>query len=345
MSSSEASNTSSNTSDTARERATALVNHFPPQSSVGNAHIFYFSPNGGKIFLGTAENRAQLVRFSTAARDQLIKIDPQTGKPKNMGNDREVIIPTVDYDAGRLVLKFINENAIHSPKPLSSALFPTGCPLSFTSKVFQACNAFRLPRELHGNEIREHLLSQIRGLRYVTLADFQHVCENVYFDTGLVHIICNKVAFHTWKKWISEHELACIWEYIKSSATAHLDLAAKMEEVWNEVWLKAPEEEQDAFREEHGWQVVVVHQSVAGAPLVLSSGPKKPVLKVNTGNSSSHNGADPVDQRPPSDDGAIPNATITVENDIGASKAAPVDKKESARQFSYDKALGNNSGA
>jgi hypothetical protein len=128
---------------------------------------------------------------------------------------------------------------------------------------------------------------------------------------------------------------------------------------------------------EHGLQVVVVHQSVAGAPLVLSSGLKKPVLKVNTGNSSSHKGTEPVDQRLPSDDGAIPNATITVENNIGASKAAPslakvratpslaqakaagqqqkveekketaapVDKKESARQFSYAKALGNNSGA
>jgi hypothetical protein len=182
---------------TARERATALANQFPPQTSVGNAHIFYFNPNGGKIFLGTAENRTKLVHFSNAARDQLIKIDPQTGKPKNMGTDREVIIPTVDYDAGRLVLKFINENAIHSHKQLSSALLPTSCPLSFTSKVFQACNAFRIPRELRGNEIREHLLSQIRGLRYLTLADFQHVCENVHFDTGLVHIMCNKVAFHT----------------------------------------------------------------------------------------------------------------------------------------------------
>jgi hypothetical protein len=38
-----------------------------------------------------------------------------------MGTDREVIIPTVDYDAGRLVLKYINENAIHSPKAAAAA--------------------------------------------------------------------------------------------------------------------------------------------------------------------------------------------------------------------------------
>jgi hypothetical protein len=361
---------------TARERATALVNQFPPQTSVGNAHIFYFKPEGGKIFLGTAENRTKQVHFSNAARDQLIKVDPQTGKPKNMGNDREVIIPTVDYDAGRLVLKFINENAIHSPKALSSALLPTNCPLSYTCKVFQACNAFRIPRELRGNEIREHLLSQIRGLRYVTLADSQHVFENVHFDAGLVHIMCNKVAFHTWKKWISEHELACIWEYINLPFTAHLDLAAKMEEVWNEVWLKAPEEEQDAFREQYGLQVVVVHQSAAGAPLVLSSSAKKPVLRVNTGSQSGRKVAAPVAQRVPSDDHGNSSTAAAVEHKVGKIKAAPslaqvkaapslaqakvasqqkteekkatsapADKKEPARQFSYAKALGNNSGA
>jgi hypothetical protein len=155
-----------------------------------------------------------------------------------------------------------------------------------------------------------------------------------------------------------------------------------MEEVWNEVWLKAPEEEQDAFREEHGLQVVVVHQSVAGAPLVLSSGPKKPVLEIDTGNSNAHQVAQPVDQRLPSNVGAIRNTNIVVENKFGTSKAAlslaqvkaapslaqakaagqqkasesksaddkdkkaaaPADKKESARQFSYARALGNNSG-
>jgi hypothetical protein len=383
MSSSKTNNSSSKIRDnhtnmtvTACERATALANQFPPQTSVGNAHIFYFKPEGGKIFLGTAENRTKLVHFSNAARDQLIKVDPQTGKPKNMGNDREVIIPTVDYDAGRLVLKFINENAIHSPKALSSALLPTNCPLSYTCKVFQACNAFRIPRELRGNEIREHILSQIRGLRYVILADFQHVVENVHFDAGLVHIMCNKVAFYTWKKWTSEHELACIWEYINLPATAHLDLAAKMEEVWNEVWLKAPEEEQDAFREQYGLQVVVVHQSAADAPLVLSSSPKKPVLKVNTGSQSGRKVAAPVVQRVPSDDHGNSSTTAAVENKVGKIKAAPslaqvkaapslaqakvasqqkteekkatsapADKKEPARQFSYTKALGNNSGA
>jgi hypothetical protein len=384
MSSFKISNTSANTSDkltnmsiTASERAPAPASNSPPQTSVGNAHIFYFKPNGGKIFLGTAENRTKLAHFSNAARDQLIKIDPQIGKLKNMGNDREVIISPVDYDAGRLVLNFINENAIHTPKQLSSALLPTNCPLSFTCKVVQACNAFRIPRELRGDEIRKALLSRTRGLRYVTLADFQNVCENVHFDAGLVHVTCNKVAFHTWKKWISEHELACIWEYINLPATAYLGLVAKMEEVWDEVWLKAPEEEQDAFREEHGLQVVVLHRSVAGAPLVLSSGPKKPILKINTGSLITHKVPEPVDQRLPSDDHDKPSTTAAVENKVGGSKAAlslaqvkaapslaqqkasesngaddkdkkaaaPVDKKAPARQFSYAKALGNNSGA
>jgi hypothetical protein len=57
---------------------------------VDNAHIFFVKPNGGKLFLGTADNQAKLVRFSGAAREQFA---------------REVIIPPVDYDAGRLVLK------------------------------------------------------------------------------------------------------------------------------------------------------------------------------------------------------------------------------------------------
>jgi hypothetical protein len=78
------------------------------------------------------------------------------------------------------------------------------------------------------------------------------------------------------KHWISEHELACIWEYVNLPSTAHLSLVGKTEEVWQEVWDRASDDEQFAFCEEHGLQVVVVHQSIAGAPLVLSSGSKKP---------------------------------------------------------------------
>jgi hypothetical protein len=228
---------------------------------VDNAHIFVFKPNGGKLFLGTADNQAKLVRFSGAAREQFA---------------REVIIPPVDYDAGRLVLKYINENDIHSPKPLALSSLPAHAPLSFACNVYHACNAFRIPRDLRGNEVREHILFSIRGLKNVTLADFQSVCESVHFDAGLMRVLFNKVAYHTMKHWISEHELACIWEYVNLPSTAHLSLVGKTEEVWQEVWDRASDDEQFAFCEEHGLQVVVVHQSIAGAPLVLSSGSKKP---------------------------------------------------------------------
>jgi hypothetical protein len=311
---------------TVSEHASGPERKSPKQISAGNAHLFFFKPNGGKLFLGTADDRGKLVRFSNVARDQLVKINVQSGKPKNMGNDREVIIPAVDYDAGRLVVRYINENSIHNPKQLSLALLPAHFPLSFACKVYQACNSFRIPRDLRGNEVREHILSQIRGLRNVNLTEFQSVCETLHFDVGLMRVMCNKVAFHTFKKWISEHELSCIWEYINLPSTAHLGLVGQTEEVWQDVWDRASDEEQCAFREEHGLQIVVVHQSVAGAPLVLSSGSKKPVLKINTGDQSVHNVAR-MHQRVPSNDDDNLSTTAAVENkvsgNIGAIKVAP----------------------
>jgi hypothetical protein len=317
-------------------------------------------PNRGKLFLGTADNQAKLVRLSGVAREQLT---------------REVIIPPVDYDAGRLVLEYINENDVHNPKPLGLSSLSPHAPLSFACKVYHACNAFRIPRDLRGNEVREYILFSIRGLKNVTLVDFQSVCESVHFDPGLMRVIFNKVAYHIMKKRISEYELSCIWEYVNLPSTAHLSLVGKIEEVWQEVWDRASNDEQFAFREEHGLQIVVVHQIVAGAPLVLSPGPKKPVLKINTGTQSGRKVAESVDQRRPSDSSDNSSTTIAAEKEVGTTKAAPslanvkaapslAQAKATAQQktaeskkvvapaekkpagvFSYAKALGNNSGA
>jgi len=184
------------------------------QTTLGSAHVFYYPSQGKKVFLGTVADRSKLVHLSLLARDQLIKVDPRSGKTANMGNQREVTLGRLDHEAGLLILKYINDNNIHRSNLFTIDLLPADSTLAFRCKVFHACNAFRIVRHLCDDSIRNNLCFEFRKLDVITLADFQLVCEYLYFDSGLMNIMQNKVAYHTFRGWITEHELACIWEYV-----------------------------------------------------------------------------------------------------------------------------------
>lgn len=121
----------------------------------------------------------------------------------------------------------------------------------------------------------------------MTLADFQLVCENVFFDSGLMNVMLNKVAYHTLRGWIQEHQLALIWEYVTKSDTIK---RTNYVEIINGIFAKlqaeaaaagkAVEAGKGAAWGEAEEEITVVHQSAAGAPLVLPSAPKKPTARV-----------------------------------------------------------------
>ena len=183
----------------------------------GSANVFYHASPGNKVFLGTVNDRSKLAHFSLIAREQLVKEDARASKSSKTSIQYTVVLGRVDHQAGLLVLKYINDSDVQHPKPIAYDLLPADSTLALRCKVHQACNTFRIPHRLCGDEFRDRLCFEIRHLSVVTFADFQLVCETVPFDAGLMNVMQNKVAYHTLRGWITEHELACIWEYVSKS--------------------------------------------------------------------------------------------------------------------------------
>jgi hypothetical protein len=183
----------------------------------GSVNIFYNASPGNKVFLGTVSDRSKLAQFSLIARDQLVKEDARASKSSKSSIQHTVVLGRIDHEAGLLVLEYINNGDIAKPKPVTYDLLPANSTLALRCKVHQACNAFRIPHRLCGDEFRDRLCFEIRHLPVVTFADFQLVCDTVPFDAGLMNVMQNKVAYHTLRGWITEHELACIWEYVSKS--------------------------------------------------------------------------------------------------------------------------------
>ena len=185
-------------------------------TNLDNVNVFYYASAGNKIFLGTVDDGTKFAHFSLIARDQLLAANARSSKTANKGKQREVTIGRVDREAALLVLKYINNSDIHHPEPITYNLLPTDSTFALRCQVHHACNVFRIPGQLRGDHFRDRLCFEIRQLPTVTCADFQLICETAYFDAGLMNIMQNKVAYHTLRGWITEHELACIWEFVSN---------------------------------------------------------------------------------------------------------------------------------
>lgn len=183
-------------------------------TTLDNVNVFYYARAGNKIFIGTIDDGTKLAHFSLIACDQLLLADARSSKSANKDNKREVTIGRVDREAGLLLLKYINSNNINYPEPITYDLFPTDSTLALRCRVHHACNVFRIPRQLCGDDFRDRLCFDIRQLPTVTCPDLALVCETSYFDAGLTNVMQNKVAYHTLRGWVTEQELACIWEFV-----------------------------------------------------------------------------------------------------------------------------------
>lgn len=185
-------------------------------TNLNNVNVSYYASAGNKIFLGTVDDGTKFAHFSLIARDQLLAANARSSKTANKGTQREVTIGRVDREAALLILNYINDSDIHHPEPITYNLLPTDSTFALRCQVHHACNVFRIPGQLRGDHFRDRLCFEIRQLPTVTCADFQLICETAYFDAGLMNVMQNKVAYHTLRGWITEHDLACIWEFVSN---------------------------------------------------------------------------------------------------------------------------------
>lgn len=264
-------------------------------ATVGSAKVFYYATPFDKAFLGTVDDSSKLAHFSLVARDQLMQFDAQTSKTSKINNKSvqlEVTLGRLDREAGLLVLKYINDSDIHHPKPLTYDLLPANSTLAFRCRVVNACNAFRIPHQLCGQAFRDRLSFDIRHLSSVTFADFQLVCHTVAHDPGLMNVMQNKVAYHTLRGWITEHQLACIWEYVnKCDAVRGCNYVERIEWIFQKLQAEATTRGK-AYQS--GWCAVRVappaQSSVTGPAVVMPARPsnmtvqtaeKAPVVSTN----------------------------------------------------------------
>lgn len=240
----------------------------PKIASSGTTHLFYHNHDGTKTSLGTFDDRIKLIHFSGVAHDQIVRFETNPDKVKAAGSTREVNFFSVDLDAGRIVLDYINNNNIHNPLPLSLNLLPARAPFAISCKVHHACNTFRIVRAARGEQLRDHIARHIRHTKAATFLDFKLACDWLFFDTGLMKLMLQKVAYHTLKEWIDQHELGRMWRYCtQSDRTKGSNLVERLNVVFAEL------ERQE--REKAAGDATVVHKSVAGAPVDLTSSPQK----------------------------------------------------------------------
>ncbi|KAM0706078.1 hypothetical protein Q7P35_006626 [Cladosporium inversicolor] len=231
---------STTTSLDAMEAAEIKANISKKPSSIPTTafgvNVFYNNNSGNRVFLGTVNDKSKFTHFSLVAREQLTKDNKAASETSNASKDRSVTLGRIDHAAGLLVLKYINTNTIHNTEPLTHELLAIDSTFAFCCKVHQAFNAFRILRQLCGDDFRDRLCFEIHQLPIVIFADFQLVYETVPFDAGLMNVMQNKVAYHTLRGWITEHELACIWEYVgKCDAVKGRNYVERIEELFQKL--------------------------------------------------------------------------------------------------------------
>lgn len=254
-------------------RSSKKPSNMPP--TLGGVNVFYNASRGNRVFPGTVDENSKFTHFSLVAREQLARDTAGSSKNSNASKKRSVTLGRIDHVAGLLVINYINTNNIHNPEPLTNELLPAASTFAFRYKVHQAFNAFRILRQVCGDDFRDRLCYEIRQLPIVTFADFQLVCETVPFDAGLMNVMQNKVAYHTLRGWIIEHELACIWEYVgKCDATKGRNYAERIEILFQKLQADADARGQ-VFKSGHCAEgATPPTQQGAGAASVMPMRPK-----------------------------------------------------------------------
>jgi hypothetical protein len=154
----------------------------------------------------------------------------------------------LDYEAGLLILRWINGNSIYAAKPLIFDA-PTKFSFDFYCKIHRATHVFRMRRELEGSRVRKVLEEYIGGLRQPTFVDFRIANEEIEFDPPLIYLMRSQVVSVHLVEGLAEGEYGRIMEYCEAQGE---NLLKEMKAIEAEIRLglageKARLEEQTPF--------------------------------------------------------------------------------------------------
>jgi hypothetical protein len=191
-----------------------------------NAVDIYYLDGDTKTFLGVAKDKALLARFSTTAGHQ------HRGTAENTsGTQHEVVLGPLDHAAGLLVLRWINKNNVHVPRPLIYDM-PAKFTFDLYCKVHHATQVFRVRRELRGSRVRELLVEHIGSLQHPSFGDFKLAEEQLKFDPPLIYLMRSQVLSVHLVSGLAEGDYDRIVQYC---ATKGMRLLEEMDAIETEI--------------------------------------------------------------------------------------------------------------
>jgi hypothetical protein len=189
-----------------------------PSRSINAVDVYYLD-GGTKTLLGVASDKVKLARFSTTASLQLrVKrgrfAEEDVYSTADDGDRKlEILLELpIDYEAGLLILRWINGNSIYVAKPLNYDV-PPAFSFGFYCKIHAATRVFRIRREMSGSRVREILEEYIGGLQQPGFDEFRIANEQLEFDPPLIYLMRSQVVSVHLVKGLAEGEYGRIMEY------------------------------------------------------------------------------------------------------------------------------------
>ena len=116
---------------------------------------------------------------------------------RNTSNHNEFDLgPDMDEDYARVIVTHIKSADPTDPKPLTMQVFGKDLSMGDLVKVYRLIGAgFKVPREVHQDDVRGHLRGMIYTADPFELYHFKVIAENLDFDRGLVHSAMDRVVY------------------------------------------------------------------------------------------------------------------------------------------------------
>lgn len=179
--------------------------------------------DGRKNYVANDVPVSKLANYSSFARYRYLH-DADTKKPygesdkRNTSNSREFDLGEgMDEHLARTVAVFTKNSDLDKPAPLTLELFGKDRSLKELVQIWRIIgHGYKVPRERHGDSIREDLRLKLYATTPFTFADFKLVVENLKFDRGVVHSALDRLSFLHIKGYLEDTTKTEVENYCKA---------------------------------------------------------------------------------------------------------------------------------
>lgn len=186
--------------------------------------VSIIAPAGGrKNYVANDVPVLNLATYSLVARARFYpgkdtKIFMNDWDKRNTSNPDEFDLGEgMDEGFARIIATHIKNADTANPAPLTLALFGTERSLHELVQIYRLIGlGYKLPRELHDDDIREDLRRKMYDTTPFLFSHFKLVTSNLFFDRGVLHSVMDRVAFLHIKGYLDEDTKMEVERYCKA---------------------------------------------------------------------------------------------------------------------------------